>query len=347
MSFRFDLGWGRIARRAPFWLRATVLSASALIGGAEVSGPTFTERVPELTAATADPASILDAWLAAGEPRQEREALRQALTVWRERQPESMGALLTAAEEAGAATRAELMAACGEVGDARAVPALLNALGQHDSLDEHVLTQLSRCGPLLPAAWSERAGRRLAPWTGNPEGSIAAGAVEALTALGCVDQVQTLVELLEDPRQIVREAAVRGLRTLTGRDEPGEAEPWQAWIEKEREFSRGPLLDQLDDLRFAPVPELADRLRALDGHGLLRDEIADGIARLLERPEGPVRELACRRLGASGSAAALEPLLHALEEEALREAAGAALEQLTARREADWASWAEACEAAR
>ena len=228
----------------------------------------------------------------------------------------------------------------------RTLPALLEALGQDEALDGHVLAQLARCGPLLPATWTERAGRRLAPWAGNPEAPTAGRALDALSALGCVDQIQTFVEFLGDPRQSVREAALRGLRVLTGREESGEPEPWQAWIAQERDFSRGALFDQLDGLRYAPVPELADRLRALDGHGLLRNEIAEGLARLLERPEGPVRELACRRLGASGSAAALEPLLHVLKDESLREVASEALAQLTGREEPDWLAWAEACEAA-
>ncbi len=344
-----SLEWSmdRLARRAPFWLRAAILAGSAVLIEAEPTGRSFRERISEPAWEATEPVDLLSAWIAAEEPREDRDLFRKALRAWGERRPGSMGTLLEAAQGASPATRADLISACGEVGDARTVPALLGALEQDAALSEHALAQLARCGPLLPAGWTERAGSRLAPWAGHSEESMATRALDALAALGCVDQVQTFAELLNDPREKVREAALRGLRKLTGRDAAGEPGPWQAWIAQEREFSRGALGGQLEDLRLAPVSELADRVRALDGHGLLRNEIAAGVARLLERPEQPVRELACRRLGASGSALALAPLLRALKDEGLQEAAGEALQALTGRVEADWEAWAAACEAAR
>ena len=335
---------GFLARTdGPMWLRIMIVCTSLALGEPSAPKPLpFTERVPALVAEQAGDADLLQAWIAAGEPRAERRAFAGALASFGSLRPAALAAWAPEVFGADQATNALWLEALGDVGDSPVVPALLSSLGRDAALDKLVLEQLARCGPVL-APWAvEGIGGKLGGWLQHPEDGVAVAALNALVAFQAFDEVDRLLVALEDPRQAFAGAALAGLRHWTGHDLGAGPDAWKAWIAEEQAFADGPLPGQLEDLRFAPVSELAGRLRALEGHGLLRGQVASGVARLLERPEAGVRELACRFLGTSGSERAVGVLVQVLADESTGPAAKAALGQLTGREESDWSRWFEA-----
>ena len=140
--------------------------------------------------------------------------------------------------------------------------------------------------------------------------------------------------------------AVRALQEITDLSFKGSVSRWQAWYEEEQAWFDGEAGNAFDALRGGSDAEIFAALRSLSKRRLHREEIASGIASLLDHPTPAMRVLACQSLAQLKSPAAVLFLIDALHDGSDEVAEGAlgALRALTGLDlPLDATAWERAC----
>jgi HEAT repeat protein len=270
-------------------------------------------------------------------PRRERRLLRRAgrhrgeAAKWRriaalrelarERHPRSRQLLALALVDPDRDVAAAAVRAFGDLGDSRAVEALVDALRHGRAPRSRVATQLERLtpriGPRLVQLLDEPdpgvrfwaatllsgcpdVGRyELLARTGDPDPNVRAAAVEALGERGESAALQVVRERLEDPAWFVRVHASRALGRLGS---PADAPALAAGLRDSRWWVRAAAKDALRDLgpgvaaTLLPYLEDADAFARNGAAEVLQDiGFVDALG-----PGAPERELLERILAAGG-----------------------------------------------
>lgn len=228
-------------------------------------------------------------------------------------------------------TRQAAAVALGRIGDANAVPALIEALQDQPSLAVLAAEALAKIG-------DRRAFEALLGMLGHPQLVVRQAAVAALNSLGHPDMPRRLVPLLEDPNPWVRESAVKiagyfgypeCVDLLLARCADPEPAVRRAAIEH---------LPYLDDPRVLPTligatQDEDPRTRASAVRALAHMQgipVLEALLRALTDPDAWVRYFATRTLGTLRPVEALNDLARLAETDPSKHVRIAALEAIAA-----------------
>ncbi len=153
-------------------------------------------------------------------------------------------------------------------------------------------------------------------------------AAACLAKIGGRDHVRPLIDRLEDRDQIVRAAAQAALHELTGMALPIVPQRWRMWLADQLDWWDTNGQSQLDQLAIVSRTEQLAILREICTKRLFHDEIAAGVAELLQDGDSATQCLALSALGTLRSPGALDlvssfrghsdPAVQAAAETALR-----------------------------
>ncbi|QDU67305.1 hypothetical protein [Engelhardtia mirabilis] len=206
-----------------------------------------------------------------------------------------------------------VLAGLGDVGSGAALPLLSRQLAQRSSVQTAVLNEIARCAPSVDRRLDDEVARAVLRLLDPQDPHLSTAAIRALGALRSLDAVDDLVQLLTSDGDLA-EQAHRALVQISGSSLPANADLWRERLEVERNFEKRGLNSHLHALQDASIGDLAAHLRALDGHFMARDAIAEQLSLLLLRDEVLVRRAACVSLGRTGSVQGLKPLAALLDE---------------------------------
>ncbi len=214
------------------------------------------------------------------------------------------------------AAAARRLGELGSVPDRSGEPWLLDALGDSSPLvRDAILRALARIGTAASVPALRELAERDGMWW------VRRGAVYALAAIGGAAEVPALTRALADPFWRVRHAAVKVLAVLGARDPGVRDELMAAEATPAITFLRGtwgPVAIEAP-ARAVSASRLPPALLDPDP-AVVAARLEDGdfdplaLVELLCDPHVPLRELAARRVAASGRAEALEAALEWLEE---------------------------------
>jgi hypothetical protein len=120
-----------------------------------------------------------------------------------------------------------------------------------------------------------------------------------LQAIGSVDDganIGLLIRYLGSEDEGVRDAALWGLRKLSGLAFPADPVPWNHWSAEEALWHRRDRPQLQRDLASGDVARVATALREYAGHRTRRGELAREILPVLALPQAGLRTLACSAL---------------------------------------------------
>jgi hypothetical protein len=258
---------------------------------------------------------------------------------------ETVGAILARDDRALARVRAMMGEAhplvreriVRAVGSARAdgggLAVLGDLLGRYPSLDLCLLCEIASVTAAVggPYEWSLLHRVRTALDHSDP--AVRRAAVSCLGRMEDHEAVSTLVELLDDESEGVRETAAWALERITRRRFGLQRERWSLWIEAEASWWRGEAAELLGMIEHGADAEVIAALAEIAGHRLYRDELSSAVAACLDRAEGAVVRVACSTLQGLASPRAVEPLIGLLDhaDAQVRASAHRALRGITGR----------------
>lgn len=261
-----------------------------------------------------------------------RAALRAALAQTLERDARAFGELVPAWRIAGAALRAELLAAVGERGD----PAGLELLAWVATFEAEEFHRglAETCVRLAPRARTPEAREHLETLCVllRSEDKVCVQTISIALARARVEAaIPAWIELLASDSRGTRERARRSLEELTGLALGTTGERWLAWHEAECAWFEEEAPRLLSELESDDDARVLAAVRALSTHRLHRDELAEAVEQLLDHPAPAVRLCACSALQGLGSPLALPALAGALadEDETVARGAWTTLRRLT------------------
>lgn len=190
------------------------------------------------------------------------------------------------------AVRARLVQILASVEDPRARRCLENLLGEDAGVD---LTLLPALGAAVAAGGQDEASALSDRVRGFLDSGDPALRRESALFLGRardLEALPALVEILDDEHQGVRDNAHWALRDMTGLRLPGSRERWSAWLRDEAAFAaaQGPAI--LDSLQSDDEARIAEALREVSEHPLLRPEAESHLLALLSDDRSGIRDAA-------------------------------------------------------
>jgi len=204
--------------------------------------------------------------------------------------------------------------ALGLAGEVEALPYLAGML-EDRAISRVALQEISRLAPRAPKASRAGLADRVRPYLEASDKATRGHAIRALVALRDDKAVPDLIAVVEGEDRGGRDAVFAGLRELTGRSLPDQAARWRSWYDEELRWFEKDATVALDSLGSGEEAQVVAAIRAISGHGLERDRLAEGIVRVLrEHPSAAVRAQACLGLERLRSRAGLEGLALALSD---------------------------------
>jgi len=236
---------------------------------------------------------------------------------------------LVAAAELQAA--AALVRGLGGSGRREALDALAALLDAAPDLEQAVLSEIGRLAALLAPPYAGAALRQVRARLESGDPQVVREAALACGRLLDDAALPRLVELLEDPRPGIAEAALFSLRSITSLSLPADRARWQAWLDAEEEWFDTELGSTLARLGSWNRREVLAGLREVSLRRMRRLELAAEVEPLLHAEDAGVCLAACRALAALGACARLASVIDCLEDEdrALSAEAWLALQSLT------------------
>lgn len=217
------------------------------------------------------------------------------------------------AETAGP-LRESVVHALGIAGDPEALSWLVRRLRDPDLSG----VALQEIGRLAPQAAPDRRAALAAvvrPYLRSPQAAARSHAIRAIVALRDSKAVPVLIEILEKGERGERKTALAALRSLTGNHLPDRASDWRQWHAAELAWIEKEAPPVLEELRSENEAEVVAAVRVLAQHGLDRDRLAAGLARLLREHASPaVRGQVCLALERLGSPTGLDELAATLDD---------------------------------
>jgi len=145
--------------------------------------------------------------------------------------------------------------------------------------------------------------------------AVAVEATGIVGQFGLDEYCAKLVELLEHDDECVRQAALKSLREVSGRELSGDAQSWTDWISRQEELDRLDGQKCLQDLCSQNVARVVSAARKLSFSRLGRKQTAPALAALLSDGSVQVRRTASRALAQLNSFHAAPGLVEALSDE--------------------------------
>lgn len=224
-------------------------------------------------------------------------------------------------------TRAILDGVAGGADPGYSARALVHLLGALPASDPAVLNRLHLALHRADAGPNPAVADRVVPYLKDARTFARHQAAACLAKTGERAHVYPLIESLDDGNLTVRTAAQTALHELTGMSLPADPSRWRSWFDEQLAWwdAEGQL--QLDELNLAPRTVQLTILRDICTKRLFHDEIAAGVAGLLEGGDAATQCLALSALGTLRSPTALK-LVHSYRlhpDPAVQAAAQAAL----------------------
>ena len=224
-----------------------------------------------------------------------------------------------------------LLVAVGETQDPRALEFISEIISWRDDLLLPAIAQVRKVGPSGDARLDAELAFRLRSYLDPEEPGRCQAACFALAALGDLESIPLLIDLLEHESRGVRADVHWSLRELTGLSFPGDAGRWSHWYRSEMDWIRRAKAKEFRLLLSRDAVEVTRALRTIAQHPLARDDLVAALPALIVHRSPAVRSGICRTAAGLRCTDAVSDLIEALDDPTVEVSAAAwdALRALT------------------
>ena len=189
-----------------------------------------------------------------------------------------------------------MLRALGDCSLPRTANALGRWLGQRQSLDAVLLTQIARVlrDPAIHLNETHRATVRRLIDKGHA--SVRQAAIRVLGFADDVASIQPLIQVLQDPNLALHEESLRALHRITAMTIDGHPDRWRVWYEEETRWWQTSAPATLSAIQVSHPTRIAELLRELGSKRLFRREIAPKLLPLLDDRRSEVVRMALAAL---------------------------------------------------
>lgn len=228
--------------------------------------------------------------------------------------------------------RAPLVRSVPEAAPDAALEALGSMLSVYREVDPLVLLELGKLARAHPALIpDERLLEKLRGMLDAIDENRLLLAIRAIAGLSDGEAAERLVRLLRHDSDTVRAMALDALSEVTGARMKADPRVWETWLQGELEWFRVRSAEVNEALASADPARVAWGLLEVGKHSLHRDQLAERLLPVLNRPEPDLVAMAAATLGRLESRRSVPYLLDALgsDEPAIREACANAVRAIT------------------
>ncbi len=230
------------------------------------------------------------------------------------RNPEGLGRIPHLVAVAETPAGAALARGVGISGRKEGIEVLTALLDLAPELEQCLVSEVGRLAVVLPPPFAQRALEEVRKRLDSADLQVVREAALASGRLLDDAALPRLVELLDDPRPPVAEAALFALRSITGLTLPAESARWEEWLADEQEWFETQLPATRARLASRDARAVQAGLREIALRRTHRLELAAYVEPLLSGTSTDVCIAACRTLATLGACSRMASLIDCLDD---------------------------------
>jgi hypothetical protein len=230
------------------------------------------------------------------------------------RNPEGLGRIPHLVAVAETPAGAALARGVGISGRKEGIEVLSALLDLAPELEQCLVSEVGRLAVVLPPPFAQRALEEVRKRLDSADLQVVREAALASGRLLDDAALPRLVELLDDPRPPVAEAALFALRSITGLTLPAESARWEEWLAAEQEWFDTQLSATRARLASRDARAVQAGLREIALRRTHRLELAADVEPLLSGTSTDVCIAACRTLATLGACSRMASLIDCLDD---------------------------------